>query len=83
MTNGKVVLIGASGETILNERGVNDDCVTSLEGLLQKAKDGEITGICGAVQYVDHSTGTVMAGFTWNSALIGCLMRMVYSLSQE
>lgn len=68
---------------VMSERGVNENCVSSIEDLLQKAKDGEITGYCGAIQYSDKSTGTVLAGFTWNSALIGCLMRLVHKLSSE
>lgn len=78
---GKVVF--TSGEEVLNERSQNDDCVGCLEGILAKAKQGEITGICVAIQYADKSTGTAVGGFIWNTPLIGCLMRMVHKLSSE
>lgn len=75
---GEVVF--TSGETIITDRGQNDDCVVCLENLLSKAKAGEVTGVCVAIQYADKSTGTAIGGFVWNSALIGCLMRMVHRL---
>lgn len=73
-------VVYTSGDTVVTERGQNDECVECLEGLLAKARNGEITGVCVAVQYADRSTGDAVGGFIWNTALIGCLMRVVHKL---
>lgn len=73
-------VVYTNGDEIIGDRGHNENCVKSLENLLQKAKDGEIVGFSAALQYADQATGTASAGFTWNSAMIGCLMILVNRL---
>lgn len=70
-------VISKDGATMLNERGQNDDCVETLERLLQKAKDGEIVGVAVSVQYADRAVGESIGGFIWNRPCIGSLMCMV------
>ncbi|MDW9528076.1 hypothetical protein RWE87_04940 [Sinorhizobium meliloti] len=71
------------GDRILSERGQNEDCIASLEGLLQKARDGEICGVAVAVQYSDRSNGETVAGFVWNRSLIGSLTYLIKRLSED
>lgn len=71
------------GGTMLNERGYNENCVKFLEELLQKAKDGEIVGICVGMQYADGSNGATGAGFVYNQRMIGSLMSEIMRLSSS
>lgn len=70
-------VVYTDGDVMLNERGQNDDCIETLERLLQKAKDGEIVGVAASAQYADRSVSESVGGFIWNSPCIGSLMCMV------
>ncbi|QIB38137.1 hypothetical protein G3A56_09160 [Rhizobium oryzihabitans] len=71
------------GDRILSERGQNQDCIECLEGLLEKAKGGEICGVAVAIQYSDRSTGETVAGFIWNRCVIGSLAFLTKRLTQD
>lgn len=71
------------GDRILSERGQNEDCIACLEGLLRKARDGEICGVAVAVQYSDRSNSETVAGFVWNRSLIGSLTYLIKRLSDD
>lgn len=68
------------GGRILSERSQNEDCVTCLEGLLQKARDGEVCGVAVAVQYSDRSNGETVGGFIWNRPMVGSLHFLINRL---
>ncbi|NSY17256.1 hypothetical protein [Neorhizobium sp. AL 9.2.2] len=76
-------VIYTDGNTMLSDQGTNEDTVEFLERLLQKAKDGEIVGVCAAVQYADRSTGDGNAGFFWNAPMIGGLTKIIHRLVNE
>jgi hypothetical protein len=69
-------------ETILTDKGVNDDCVGYLEGLLDKARNGEVVGVAVAIQFADGSTASTASGFIFNQRVVGALMTQVVKLSQ-
>ena len=71
------------GERILSERGRNQDCVECLEGLLKKAKDGEICGVAVAIQYIDRSNSETVAGFLWNRSVIGSLHYLMRQIGKD
>ena len=71
------------GNRILSESGQNQDCVACLEGLLQKAKDGEICGVAVAIQYSDRSSGETVAGFVWHRCVVGSLTFLIKRLTQD
>lgn len=75
-------VVYTTGDRILTERGQNEDCVESLEGLLQKAKDGEICGVAVAIQYTDRSNSEMTAGFLWNRSVIGSLHYLMRHLGK-
>lgn len=68
-------------EVILDERGQNEELVKTLEEMLQKAKDGEITGMNAGIQYADGSNGSFGSGFVKNQGMIGALMTQVFRLT--
>lgn len=68
-------------ESILSDKGVNDDCVEYLEHLISKARDGEIVGVAVAIQFADGSTGSTTSGFIFNQRIVGALMTQVVKLS--
>lgn len=70
-------VICTDGDVMLNERNQNEDCIETLELLLQKAKDGEIVGIAASAQYADRSVAESVGGFIWNRPCIGSLMCLV------
>ena len=72
----------STGEHLLDTSGKNPDCVEQLERLLQKARDGEVVGIAGAVQFKDGSTSTHRSGFIYNQRIIGALFQMATNISQ-
>lgn len=68
---------------IINTSGINEGCVEQLERLLQKAKDGEIVGIAGSVQYADGSTSGHRAGFLRTQAIVGALFCQATDMASE
>lgn len=68
-------------EVILNDRGENEALVGFLEEMLKKAKDGEIVGMAGGVQYVDGAGGDFTAGFVRNQMMIGTLFCAITGLT--
>lgn len=78
---GEVVF--TNGDRILTERSQNEDCVSCLEGLLQKAKDGEICGVAVAIQYTDRSNGESVAGFLWNRSVVGSLHYLMRRIGND
>lgn len=70
------------GDRILSPRGQNDDCVACLEGLLQKARDGEVCGVAVAIQYSDRSNGETVGGFVWNRPIIGSMQFLMKRLME-
>ena len=77
------IVTSLSGSSVINERGVNDNCVEQLERLLQKARDGEIVGVASAIQYADGSTSWCKAGFLWTNSVIGSLTILVHRLMED
>lgn len=73
-------VVGAHGGLVLSERGQNEDCITCLEGLLQKARDGEICGVAVAIQYSDRSNGESVGGFIWHRGAIGSMHYLIKRL---
>lgn len=65
---------------VVSERGQNDECITCLRELLDKAENGEVTGVAVAVQYTDRSVGETIGGFIYNRPLAGALMALVMRL---
>lgn len=71
------------GDEIINDRGVNPQCVAAARSLIAKARAGEIVGFVGAVQFADGSTGELYGGFIRQRPIIGVLMERVAHLSRE
>lgn len=69
-----------NGDDLLNERGVNDECVKTIEDILAKARAGEIIGVVVENQFADGSTGSARGGFLYNSRIVGGLMGSVMAL---
>lgn len=74
------VVLFKDGDQIVGNEGYNEECVAFLEDLLERSKQGEIIGVCAAVQYADKSAGDGQAGFFWKTGMIGCLTRIIHSL---
>lgn len=68
---------------IVNTSGINEDCVEQLEHILEKARNGEIVGIAGAVQYADGSTSGHRSGFLRIQAIVGALFCQMTSIAGE
>ncbi len=71
-----------NGLSIIGERGANEDAISCIEKLLQKAKDGEIVGIAAAVQFADGSVSSPCGGFSRDTSMVGALMHHVVRLSR-
>lgn len=65
-------IVGLKGLPISDGRTPNSEVVELIEDLLEKARAGEITGVCVAVNYFDNSSGHRGAGTT-SYAVIGRL----------
>jgi len=79
---GEVVHI-SSGETILNERGVNEDAIACAEWLMKAALAGEITGIAAAYVFADGGTGYQCGGNAACAATVGQLFKMATEMASE
>ena len=51
----------------------NENTVAVLEELLEKAKSGEIVGVCAAILYHDKLAGYRIGGFIGGYAMLGAL----------
>jgi hypothetical protein len=60
-------------ETVIGERGHNEPLVEFLEKSLERAKNGEIVGMAGAVQYVDGAAGNFSTGFIRTQIMAGAM----------
>lgn len=69
-------------EKMLSDAGVNEECIDMFEGLLRKARDGEVIGAAIALQFADGSTSSACCGFLFNQRVVGALMAHVVRLSQ-
>mgnify|MGYP003543510676 CR=1 FL=1 len=57
--------------------------VAHLEELLEKARSGEIIGICGAIQYYDNLAGWYTVGATNSFSVVGALQIMQTGLALQ
>jgi hypothetical protein len=64
-------------------RKASADVVDALEVALDRARAGEIVGIVIAGLHYDKSTGRVIAGQATDSALVGCLCKVLNELSRD
>jgi hypothetical protein len=70
------------GVEIIDQSGVNPDCVECLEELLSKAKGGEIVGVTVAAQYADGSTTGHTHGFIRSTRVVGEMMLLISGLTR-
>lgn len=64
-------------------RTVEPRVVEHLEELLEKARSGEVIGICGAAQYFDGLASWHIVGLTNSFSVIGALQVMQTGLTLQ
>lgn len=70
------------GTTLISESGYNESVVASLESILQKARDGEIVGFSGILNYKDGSLSTTCSGAAATYTSLGAATGLVHRLAQ-
>ena len=71
------------GYEIKNEAGVNEDLIDGLEELLKQAKDGEIVGLCGAIQYGDDAVSSFAYGYRRHYPMMGALTGAIHRMLKD
>ena len=60
-----------------------ESVVSTLEGLLERAKNGEITGFAGTVLYANMMTGTVRSATESSSRILGGLTFAIHDIIKD
>ena len=71
------------GTTIVEENGVNSECIEMAEQLLELAKSGEIVGFYAVKSYRDSASGSISGGFFRSASVIGEMFIAATRLASE
>ena len=72
-----------SGTTIVEENGVNSECIKMAEDLLELARTGEIVGFYAVKSYRDGGVGSIWGGFNFSVNVIGEMFKAATKLASE
>ena len=78
----KPKVVHIRGEPVTDIRVPDPDVIAKLEYLLEQAKSGEITGICGVMHYYDSTTGRFYKGIV-SYAVVGRLETVKLSILED